>query len=111
MSDTNEATANDTTTGKAEGTAEVKETVKRVKDGDFMRAWQTSNSVAEVVEKTGIKTAGQRAMRLRKRGIALKHMPKGGGAKITPEKTEALKAELEKINAELAKADTDADAS
>jgi hypothetical protein len=41
---------------------------------DFVRAWQQSESVAEVVEKTGSTVAAvyMRAKTYRKRGIALK---------------------------------------
>jgi len=91
---------------EVQGTVEntEKETVKRVSDKDFIRAWQTSNSVAEVVEKTGIKTAGQRAIKLRKRlaaqGVELKKMPRGGGLRITPEKDAELAAFLTELNGE-----------
>ncbi len=88
--------------GSAEGTVK-KEVRKRVKDIDFMRAWQTSDSVAEVVTATGITTAGQRAMKLRKRGYKLKHMPKGSGVRLTEESEAALLVEFNALNAELTK--------
>ena len=65
MTDKNE-NANETTGGSVDGKAEVSETRTRVKDPEFIRAWQSSNSVAEVVKKTGIKTAGQRAIKFAK---------------------------------------------
>jgi len=46
-----------------------------VSDEDFVRAWESSNSVTEVVEKLGyttVNTASHRAKRLRDRGVNLK---------------------------------------
>lgn len=59
---------------------------KRVRVGgeSFITAWESSNSVAEVAEKTGIKVTSimARASKYRSQGIALKNMPRGGGAKL-----------------------------
>lgn len=49
----------------------------------FIRVWQTSNSVREVADKLDMERnlAGNRACSLRKRGIPLKHFPKENGPK------------------------------
>jgi len=49
----------------------------------FVEAWQTSNSVDEVAQKTGLpkKYCSSRASTYRKRGVPLKrmtHTPRGG---------------------------------
>jgi len=45
----------------------------------FIQAWQTSNTVGEVIRKTGLleATARQRASNYRKRGIPLRRMNRG----------------------------------
>lgn len=45
---------------------------------EFIRIWQTSTSIDEVVEKTGMKrkSVPSRAVRLRRRGVMLKYMQK-----------------------------------
>jgi hypothetical protein len=43
---------------------------------DFVRAWQTSRTAAEVARKLGVRrdTVVQRASRLRRKGVRLKRM-------------------------------------
>jgi hypothetical protein len=50
---------------------------------DFVRAWQTSSSIAEVARAVGgnEKSIQSRASRLRKRGVPLKYMHNGGCVK------------------------------
>lgn len=53
---------------------------RRVEHRTFVRAWQESDSVAEVCERTGMKyrAASERARWLRRRGVALRDMRKAG---------------------------------
>jgi len=46
---------------------------------EFIKIWQTSSSMKEVVEKTGMgyNTVAARARRYRKKGIPLKPYPRG----------------------------------
>jgi len=49
----------------------------KIKVEDFIRAWQTSESTAEVVRNfpgATVKAASVRAVTLRKKGVKLKHM-------------------------------------
>lgn len=67
----------------------------------FVRAWETSNSVAEAAEKLGItkQSAGQRASNYRtKHGIPLKEMPRGGGSRINTDEANQLLAELRGVS-------------
>lgn len=47
----------------------------------FCKIWQAATSVAEVAEKTGMKTgaASGRAVQYRKHGVPLKHFERHGG--------------------------------
>lgn len=64
---------------------------------DFVKAWETSESVAEAADKLGItkQSAGQRASTYRnKHGIPLKIMPRGGGSRINVKAANDLIAQL-----------------
>jgi transposase len=84
----------------AEGTV----TTKRVRvDGEtFITAWEGSSSVKEVSEKTGIKLTSimARASKYRSEGIALKNMPRGGGAKLNVAAMQALLVKLRNTSTE-----------
>ena len=69
---------------------------ERVSTETFIRAWESSTGVQEVSQKTGMKTptAQARASKQRAAGIPLKHMPKGGGAKLDVKAAQALVAQL-----------------
>jgi len=74
----------------------AKERAERVDFETYMRAWQSSSSVAEVASKTGLTkdSCSTRASGYRKKGIALKSFPKGGGAKLDIAACQALLATL-----------------
>jgi len=57
---------------------------ERVEAREFISAWQTSESVSEVAEKTGLQEGScqTRAAKYRTQGIQLKHMPRGGGSRL-----------------------------
>ena len=78
----------------------AKTTKKHVSMEAFMTAWERSNSVAEVSEKTGIKTASviARGSQYRAKGLDLKHFPRGGGARLNIEDAKALLAKLRAEN-------------
>jgi len=88
---------------KASGKAKAVRSA-RVDMVDFIKAWESSNSVPEVANKLNMKvpTVQARASKYRnledKNGnptpIPLKHMPKGGGAKLDRSAALALIAEL-----------------
>jgi len=98
------------------------EATKRVHVGmfDFIAAWESSQSVKEVCEKTGLKETSvqARASKYRsaeidedgevtRQAIPLKTMPRGGGARLQVDKATAYLAELrgmtvEQIQAEAA---------
>lgn len=63
---------------------------------EFVRAWQTSKSVIEVGEKTGIdlRAARQRASMYRKQGVPLQRFPGGRGVKPNWPALTALAEEL-----------------
>jgi len=63
---------------------------------EFIRAWEAGENVAEVSAATGIKpqSCQVRAAAYRKRGIALKHMPRGGRRKLDVEAANTLLASL-----------------
>ena len=71
---------------------------KRIRVGMeiFVKAWQTSNTVAEVATKTGLKTPSvmARASKYRSLGIGLKNMKRGGGVKLDVDAAKALAASL-----------------
>jgi|7_EtaG_2_1085326.scaffolds.fasta_scaffold21443_2 hypothetical protein len=56
---------------------------KPIKPETFVTAWQTSDSVDEFCERTGMKknSAVVRACSYRKKGINLKKMPRKGGGR------------------------------
>tara|TARA_R100000008_G_scaffold62395_1_gene39669 strand:+ start:235 stop:492 length:258 start_codon:yes stop_codon:yes gene_type:complete len=60
----------------------------------FIKAWQTSNTKADVMKKTGMNknAVSQRAYTYRKRGVPLKNL-RGVGARKSPEEWTRL-AEL-----------------
>lgn len=75
---------------------------------EFIKAWQTSNSVDEVAEKLGLKKASVQARASKYRSgvvaedgetfiikpIALKRMPRGGGSRLDADAANQLIAEL-----------------
>jgi len=63
---------------------------------EFIRAWEAGENVAEVSAATGIKpqSCQVRAAAYRKRGIALKHMPRGGRRKLDVEAAKSFLASL-----------------
>ena len=54
---------------------------KKIPAAEFVTAWQTSSSIAEVAKRTGLigNTAYQRAIRYRKMGIGLKRFETARG--------------------------------
>lgn len=74
----------------------------RVQLAEFLTAWEGSNSVAEVAEKTGLKETSvqARASKYRGQGIPLKEMPRGGGAKLNIAEAQALLAKLRGVSTE-----------
>jgi hypothetical protein len=58
-----------------------KKSTKTCSHEDFVRAWQTSDSAAEVARKLGIErsAASSRACYMRKRGVPLKLQKRTGG--------------------------------
>ena len=66
---------------------------------EFVRIWESADNVREVAEATGLKPAScqVRASTYRSKGIALKHMPRGGGQKLD---TAECCAFLEQLRAE-----------
>jgi len=93
----------------------------RVSMVDFIKAWQSSDSVKEVADKTGLAEGSVQARASKYRSaefndkgevtrpaIPLKTMPRGGGARLQVDAAMALLAELngqtvEQIQAEAAK--------
>lgn len=69
---------------------------RSVSPEEFVRAWQTSDSLAQVAERTGLKleTARARGRRFRKRGIPLKRF---GGQGRPATDWEALKKLAEEL--------------
>ena len=65
---------------------------KRITPETFVTTWQTSNSVDEFCERTGMKrnSATVRASYYRKKGVALKKMNRGGGSGRKPLDVELL---------------------
>ena len=63
---------------------------------EFVRAWQTAKSLAEVAERTGLKleTARARGRRFRKRGIPLKSFAGQGRPATDWESLKRLAEEL-----------------
>jgi transposase len=80
--------------GKAK--AKGKTTRKQVEDIAFVRAVQTSATLDEVAEKTGLKKGSiqTRCSTYRKKGIPLKLFPKGGGKSMDVEGLASLAKEL-----------------
>ncbi len=70
----------------------------RISNEDFIRIWQASGSVTEVMKAAGYDRplqAASRAGYMRKKGIPLKKMPRtGGGAKIEYSNLASLAKEL-----------------
>ena len=62
----------------------------------FIRAVESSNSGAEVAQKTGLKVISVlvRMSNYRKKGIPLRNFPRGGGAKLDVAGMKALVAQL-----------------
>ncbi len=71
----------------------------------FIQAWESSDSVAQVAEKTGLKqnSVQARASKYRSQGIPLKEMPRGGGAKLDIAEAQALLAKLRGVAVETVK--------
>jgi len=63
---------------------------------DFVRAWQSSKSLAEVAEKTGMRTESVRArgFRFRKKGVPLKSLSTAGRPATDWEALKKLAKEL-----------------
>ena len=92
----------------AEGTAKAAR--KNVSRNDFVKGWNSSYSAAEAAEKLGMTVSSvlARSSKHRGEGFPLKYMPKGGGAKLNPDTTLQLIAEMtgktiEEVRAEGAK--------
>ena len=91
----------DANVNSAEGTIVAKRV--RVDGETFVTAWESSNSVKEVSEKTGIKLTSimARASKYRSEGIALKNMPRGGGAKLNVQAMKDLLVKLRNTSGEV----------
>lgn len=76
---------------------------KRVQMQEFMTAWESSESVAGVAEKTGLKETSvqARASKYRSLGIPLKEMTRGGGPKLDVAQAQALLAKLRGVDVEV----------
>lgn len=74
---------------------------QHVSHEEFIRVWQTSASVKEVSDKLGGRlrplSASVRASYLRKKGIALKLMPRGT-ERLTQDRLAELKALAQKLS-------------
>jgi len=77
----------------------------RVSQAEFIRVWDTSNSVAEVAEITGLapSSAQQRAGKYRTQGIPLKKMARGG-KRIDVDAANKLLAEIRGVSVDEIKA-------
>ena len=53
---------------------------KKLTPEEFVKVWQTSESIREVCDKTGLTNGGanSRALLYRKNGVPLKRFPRGG---------------------------------
>lgn len=80
---------------------------KKISMVEFITAWEGSNSVAEVADKTGLKITSVQARaskyrspeldedgEVKRPAIPLKNMPRGGGAKLNTDEALTLIAQL-----------------
>jgi len=84
---------------------------KQLMAEEFVRIWQTSNSVQEVAEKTGYKstTLSVKANSLRRMGIPLKKYSRntgGGSPRFFPRKEDTDRIDALKLLAEAYQKDT-----
>lgn len=95
--------------------AKTKETKKQVGVADFIAAWEGSENIGEVAEKTGqsTTTVSVRAAKLRKLGLPIKRFAKKNKgfslqeaiealAKAQGKTTKAIQAEVDQANAKKA---------
>jgi hypothetical protein len=70
---------------------------ERIEMADFIKAVQTSDTLKEVAQKTGLKEGSiqARASNYRKAGIPLKRFPRGGGVSLDVTLAHTILAELE----------------
>lgn len=75
----------------------------RVSLEQFVKAWESSDSVAQVAAKTKLKATSvqARASKYRGLGIPLKEMPRGGGAKLNVNEAQELLAKLRGVSVDV----------